>query len=221
MIESKNILDNIIQVNSSSGGFYNPSKSHRMGTFYLEFNEANPKSISFKYDGHINISLSKSIVGAKVRHYSSRNSVIIDFPPNCKFENDLIFSFTGNLKFVKSLKIHNWKGKVLSPKFIQYDQTNLYVNYSKTNFEDDTILIEPDELDTEAPTIPAKKRNYTNLNKIINEDLPESYIDYSEKLEMHQFCQTCSYWKNKYCELWQAPIQNKGWCKSWQKKGIK
>ena len=138
MIESKNILDNIIQVNSSSGGFYNPSKSHRMGTFYLEFNEANPKSISFKYDGHINISLSKSIVGAKVRHYSSRNSVIIDFPPNCKFENDLIFSFTGNLKLVKSLKIHNWKGKVLSPKFIQYDQTNLYVNYSKTNFEDET-----------------------------------------------------------------------------------
>ena len=50
MRKTTDILDEIPKVVSSSGGFYNPSKSNPQGQFYLDFNQGIPKKVFFKYD---------------------------------------------------------------------------------------------------------------------------------------------------------------------------
>ena len=96
-----------------------------------------------------------------------------------------------NFKFPDSrIKIFNWRAKPFSPKFISYDQTNVYLNYSETNLEDDSILIEDEGIiDRYREHIPKSiVRNNEKLNKA--ENLPESYVNLSE--ELNQNCKNSS-----------------------------
>ena len=219
MRKTTDILDEIPKVVSSSGGFYNPSKSNSQGQFYLDFNQGIPKKVFFKYDGEIKVILSSSISKASIKNYTVKKIIDITFLPDCIITDDLLFTFTGNLKKVKGIKIFNWRAKPFSPKFISYDQTNVYLNYSETNLEDDSILIEDEGIiDRYREHIPKSiVRNNEKLNKA--ENLPESYVNLSE--ELNQNCKNCFYWRNRYCKLWDARIMPQAWCKSWKKKGIK
>ena len=212
-------LDEIPQVVSSSGGFYNPSKSNFRGEFYLDFNQGMPKAVSFKYTGEIRVEISDSIIGANIINYKVKKIINIRFTPDSKITDDLLFTFTGNIYTVKGLKIYNWRGKPFSPKFINYDQINVFMNYSKTNLEDDTILIEDEGIIN-------KYRDYTPKVSVRQhpsfgrfENLPESYVIESENL--NQRCKNCHHWRNGYCELWDARVMPQAWCGSWKKKGIK
>tara|TARA_Y100001963_G_C6765711_1_gene442055 strand:+ start:1520 stop:2176 length:657 start_codon:yes stop_codon:yes gene_type:complete len=218
MTIEKNILDDIPQVVSSSGGFYNPSKNDT-GLFYLDFNQGIPKAVSFKYEGEINPIISKSMIGADIRNYRVKKNILIKFLPNCEIKDDLLFTFRGHIKSIKGIKIYNWKGKPISPKFIKYDQTNVYLNYSESNLEDDSILIEDEDVVDKYRDYSPKatiKRNQSFRNI---ENLPSSYVEESENI--NQMCRNCFYWKNGYCELWDARVLFYAWCKSWKKKGIK
>ena len=78
-----------------------------------------------------------------------------------EFTNDLLFTFTGEFKSVSLVKIFNWGGTHIFSSVVNYDQTNTPISKSKTNFEDDSIVIREPVRDSEDEfsSIPKKQKN--------------------------------------------------------------
>ena len=218
MINNKDILAEIPNVVASTGGFYNPSSDKSRGEFYLDFNGGIPKAVSIRYQGNISPSAEQFSSGASLYHYKIKKTILIRFLPNSKITDELLFTYSGIMTKIRSVKIHNWRGREFSPRVINYDQTNVYLNYSETKFEDDSIIIKDIKTNLYGFNRDGRKVK-KKKHRILSRKLPESYV-VASNIE-RQTCKTCSYWITKYCELWDAPVAANAWCASWKKKGIK
>ena len=137
-----NKYQNIIPVVSSTGGFYNPDEeTNKIGEFYLHI-EGIPKSIEISYRGGINVDLNHNLPKEiSIFHSKQRGRIILTSISPIEYSEEKIFTFSGDIKIVNYVKIYNWADKAISSNIINYDQTNIPLNESETNLEDDSILI--------------------------------------------------------------------------------
>ena len=55
----------------------------------------------------------------------------------------------------------------------------------------------------------------------ISSRLPSNYLDnkdlvMDEDLINNQLCSNCIHFKYNFCDLWDAPVKQSGWCESWE-----
>ena len=218
--------EDILRVVSSTGGFYNPNKEdNKIGEFYLKVNGV-PKTIEISYKG--NISLFKNNKFPKkilMSNNSQKGLILLSSIQPCEYPSEKLFKFSGGIDVINYVKIYNWAGAHIYSSVNNYDQTYIPLNSSKTNFEDDSILIK------DIKVVKKTHRSVTKRRKIIaapydikKEEaqlrLPESYVSRTQTENQH--CHNCYFFKGfNHCEKWDAKVSPHGWCASWKKKGVK
>ena len=224
-----NKYQNIIPVVSSTGGFYNPDEeTNKIGEFYLHI-EGIPKSIEISYRGGINVDLNHNLPKEiSIFHSKQRGRIILTSISPIEYSEEKIFTFSGDIKIVNYVKIYNWADKAISSNIINYDQTNIPLNESETNLEDDSILIRYIEKKARKTYRFKKRLRSKKIRETYNPDkikakerLPENYVNRSK--EKPQYCKNCYFLEGiNHCHKWDATVSQSGWCSSWKKKeGVK
>ena len=221
-----NKYQDIIPVVSSTGGFYNPDKeTNKPGEFYLRINGI-PKTIEISYKG--DISLFKSPEFTKRVLMSNNNQkglILLSSMTPYEYPSEKLFTFSGNIRSIKYVKIYNWADARIYSSVKNYDKTYTPLNKSETNFEDDSILIKDIKIIKRTYRRIKKRRKTIAMPYDIKKEeaqlsLPESYTDKSKVKNQH--CHNCYFFKGiNYCNKWDAPVSPHGWCASWKKKGVK
>ena len=223
-IDRLNKHQNISPVVSSTGGFYNPDlKSGKLGEFYLKA-EGIIKSIEVLYKGNI-IAVKNPVFKDDFMIRINGNKIIFESKKPTELPDEMLFTFSGEIKDVKNVKVNSWGQGSIFSDFKNYDQTHVPINKSETNLEDDSIVIRD--------ILKSKRKTNRTVRKVANrvediymnfkknaEKLPESYVDNS--IIEGQHCYNCVFFeKLNYCKKWSAEVAPNGWCKSWKEKGIK
>ena len=131
---------NIERVVSGNGSFYNPAPN-KFGEFYLQVT-GTPLNVKIKYDGNIDI-IKNSIFSDNIIIQNNRNKNIITILSKIptEYSEEKLFEFSGEIKELNYIKIYNWRGGSMYASIIDFVQTYNPLNKSKTNFEDDSIII--------------------------------------------------------------------------------
>lgn len=229
IVPSKDMIDYYSEVSpvvSSTGGFYNPSLGS-YGQFYLDIN-GTPKSIEIRYDGNISIRQNSELPErCYVKNNKYNNNITILNLGIKEFETQLIFEFSGTIDYVKYVRINGWNRDTILCAVTEYDQTNIPMDKSETNMEDDTYIFQEYEETQQRELEPIDE--YSSMQELGRDlRLPDDYTEYHAEVKfddkgnpikgISDFCKNCFYWKNNYCELWDAPVKGIGWCKSWKSK---
>ena len=239
MSKNRYKYENVPPVVSASGGFYNPLEGGKSGELYLRV-EGVPKLIEISYRGQLVISnFSGNPDLWHINNNRESSKVTISSTEPLEYKDEKLFDFSGYIDSVKYVKIYGWTSPKIIANFKNYDQTNVPINKSETNFEDDSIIIR-DMKKTRRINYKygfknkrLENRNYLRaLNKNENEKLPLSYIENKKnevgnfaedvRLNSQDYCFNCYYIKsNNYCEKWDVKVKSLAWCKSWKKKGVR
>ena len=213
----------VLPVVSSSGGFYNPDQeTNKRGEFYLSISGV-PKSLEISYIGNIvvikNPNLSEKI---SLAHNKQEKKIFFNSKSTVEYTEEKIFTFTGEIKQLNYVRIHNWADKIITSSIVNYDQTHPPLNKSETNFEDDSIIIRDIAKKKRRTFRFVKKRGAivrgrTSITPEERERLPESYTNRSK--EKPQYCKNCYFLEGiNHCHKWDATVSQSGWCASWKKK---
>ena len=232
----------VIPVVSSTGGFYNPDReTNKMGEFYLKVNGI-PKAIEISYKG--NISLFKNTKFSKkvlISNNNQKGHIFLSSTKPYEYPSEKLFTFSGDIKSIKYVKIYNWASPYIFSSIKNYDKTYILLNKSETNFEDDSIIIRDIKLrNSTHRTIKKRKNKLVKYINTIEEEaklrLPESYVEnrgadivydnrgnWVDAPEIRgQYCHNCYFLKLNYCKKWDAKVPHHAWCASWKKKeGVK
>ena len=215
--------ENVIPVLSSTGGFYNPdSLENNVGEFYLQIN-GHPKEIEILHEGNVDVYRTPIFPKNILLSNNQRGKITLSSLVPCEYPSEKLFTFRGDITKIINVKISNWGAKHIYSNVVNYDQTNTPLNSSKTNFEDDSIVIK--DVNIKRPTNriirKATKRKPSAYNIMVQREqlkLPDSYVNISEM--KNQYCHNCYFFiETNYCEKWDAKVSHSGWCASWQKKG--
>jgi hypothetical protein len=216
-------FEDIEKVNNADGGFYNPTEDS-YGKFYIKFTGV-PSTVYIRYIGNIKIRMN-SLLDDKIliRNVRESNRIMI-LNINAKvFNEELLFEYSGKIEKIIQATVTGFMTKPFVARLIEYDQTNLPLGKSRTNVEDDSIIMKEG---VEIQALP-ELENLSNFEDLkISSNLPEDYVrnktsldeEKIKELEFSKRCLNCFYFKNNYCELWDAVVNPMGWCESW--RGIK
>ena len=224
--KNKYKYQDVLPVVSSTGGFYNPNReTNKIGEFYLDINGI-PKTIEISYKG--NISLFRNPKFPEKVFMSNNNQkgriILSSFSP-CEYPSEKLFTFSGDIKVVKYVKIYNWASEHIYSSIKNYDQTYVPLNKSETNFEDDSIVVRDIKISKKTHKSITKRTNILATTYNIEKEkyrlrLPKSYTDKSKVKNQH--CHNCYFFKGlNYCNKWDATVSRHGWCSSWKKKGVR
>ena len=237
-----NKYENVLPVVYSTGGFYNPNKEEdKLGEFYLQLNGI-PKMIEISYKGNISILNNREFQkNVLISNNSQKGLMVLSSTKPYEYSSEKLFSFSGNINLVKYVKIYNWADVSIYSSVINYDQTHVPLNASKTNLEDDSIIIRDIKIIKKSyKNILKKKTTIITPSQIEKEEgqlrLPNSYannrivdtifddegVEISAPHIRGQYCHNCVFFeKLNYCKKWSAEVAPNGWGKSWKEKGIK
>ena len=226
LVREKSFYDrykNIEKVNSAEGGFYNPTTGN-FGKFYMDYMGI-PSSTIIKYVGNINIRINEALnEKILIKNIKEVGTIIILNINAARFDDTLLFEYSGNIKRITSAIVSGFQTKEFVPSIVEYDLENIPANKSKTKPEDDSIILREDvEEAAELPTL----NNSSNFDKLkISSNLPSNYVndinllinDDMLEIDENKKCSTCSYFQYNYCNLWKGSVRARGWCESWKSK---
>ena len=137
------------------------------------------------------------------------------------FDDTLLFEYSGNIKRITNATVSGFKTKEFVPNIVEYDLTNIPASKSETKPEDDSIILKESE---EIIPLPKLNNRSTLESLTISTKLPSDYMnnkDYLIEDELkikNTICGNCDYFHHNYCDLWDSPVNQKGWCESWKSK---
>ena len=227
--ETVDRLKSISPVVSSTGGFYNPTKE-KYGEFYTKIVGVF-KIITIKYNGEItSILKNEKLKSCELSYDSNKNIIKIkNKNPEMEINEELLFTFTGDIYKVLYVKIFGWWDNAIYSEITNYDQTYIPLEGHRTKVEDDDYkLIYEDYKTKRHDSLPLLKENASRKN--FSSKLPENYIESTRGYigldensnpirNINEICKTCFHWKNNYCDHWDAPVKSYGWCKKWKARG--